>query len=41
MFFCYDMYTDTKAQRQVQKITGEHTTDNSDSEEQLERNSII
>ena len=34
------MYTDTNAQRQVQEITGEHTTDNGDSEEQLEGNRL-
>ena len=34
------MYTDTNTQREVQKATGEHTTDNGDSEEQLDGNRL-
>ena len=39
MFFC-NMYTDTNTQKEVQKATGEHTTDNGNSEERLDGNRL-
>ena len=39
MFFC-NMYTDTNTQKEVQKATGEHTTDNGNSEEWLDGNRV-
>ena len=39
MLFC-NMYTDTNTQKEVQKAIGENTTDNGNSEEQLDGNRL-
>ena len=42
IFVCYfcNMYIDTNRQREVQKATGKHTTDNGNSDEQLDGNRL-